>query len=52
MFRSVLDKTLRANGYKEKQGTRLEQEIDAAAADGVITPARQKRAHVEIRVLL
>jgi hypothetical protein len=51
MFRSVLDKTLRANGYKEKRGTTLEQQIDAAALDGVITASRQKRAHEEIRVL-
>lgn len=51
MFRSVLDKTLRANGYKEKRGTNLEQQIDAAAKDGVITASRQKRAHDEIRVL-
>ncbi|WP_420210826.1 DUF4145 domain-containing protein [Burkholderia aenigmatica] len=51
MFRSVLDKTLRANGYKEKRGTNLEQQIDTAAADGVITAARQRRAHDEIRVL-
>lgn len=51
MFRSVLDKTLRANGYKEKRGTNLEQQIDAAAADGTITASRQRRAHDEIRVL-
>jgi len=51
MFRSVLDKTLRANGYKEKRGTPLEQQIDAAAKDGVITEARRRRAHDEIRVL-
>lgn len=51
MFRSVLDKTLRANGYKVKTGTTLEQQIDMAAADGVITAARQKRAHEDIRVL-
>ncbi len=51
MFRSVLDKTLRANGYKEKKGTTLEQEIDAACEDGVITQARKRRAHEEIRVL-
>jgi len=37
MFRSVLDKTLRANGYKDKRGTTLEQQIDMAANDGVIT---------------
>jgi hypothetical protein len=51
MARSVLDKTLRANGYKLKKGTPLEQQIDAAAKDGVITAARKKRAHDEIRVL-
>jgi len=51
MARSVLDKTLRANGYKVKKGTPLEQQIDAAANDGVITAARKKRAHDEVRVL-
>lgn len=51
MFRSVLDKTLRANGYKVKNGTTLEQQIDMAANDGAITQARQRRAHEEIRVL-
>ncbi|MBK1888718.1 DUF4145 domain-containing protein [Undibacterium sp. 14-3-2] len=51
MFRSVLDKTLRANGYKEKKGTTLEQQIDLAAGDGAITQARKRRAHDEIRVL-
>lgn len=29
----------------------MEQQIDAAAADGVITQARKRRAHDEIRVL-
>ena len=51
MFRSVLDKTLRANGYKEKKGTNLQQQIDAAGKDGVITASRKRRAHEEIRVL-
>ena len=51
MFRSVLDKTLRANGYKVKNGTTLEQQIDMAAEDGAITQARRCRAHEEIRVL-
>jgi hypothetical protein len=51
LFRSVLDKTLRANGYKLKKGTPLEQQIDLAAADGVITASRRKRAHDEIRIL-
>ncbi len=51
MFRSVLDKTLRANGYKTSRGVSLAQQIDQAAKDGVITAARQRRAHDEIRVL-
>lgn len=51
MFRSVLDKILRANGYKLKAGTTLEQQIDLAADDGVITQARKKRANDDIRVL-
>lgn len=51
MVRSVLDKTLRANGYKTPQTKTLAQEIDAAAEDGIITRSRQRRAHEEIRVL-
>jgi len=51
MFRSVLDKTLRANGYKTNKGESLAKQIDEAAKDGVITAARQRRAHDEIRVL-
>jgi len=51
MFRSVLDKTMRANGYKLKKGTPLEQQIDLAADDGVITAARRRRAHEDVRVL-
>src|SRR5262245_24359767 len=50
LFRSVLDKTLRANGYKTKREN-LRDQIDEAAADGVITDARKKRAHEEVRVL-
>lgn len=51
LFRSVLDKTLRANGYKLKDGTTLAQQIDLAALDGVITASRQRQAHEEIRSL-
>jgi hypothetical protein len=61
MLRSVLEKTLKKNGYdeveiKDKQGNirkskRLIDRIDAAAEDGVITETRQKRAHENIRVL-
>jgi len=51
LFRSVLDKTMRANGYKTKEAKNLRDQIDEAAADGVITAARQRRAHEEVRVL-
>jgi hypothetical protein len=51
MLRSVLDKTLRANGYNTRENKNLKQQINAAADDGVITKARQKRAHEEVRVL-
>lgn len=49
LFRSVLDKTMRDNGYKNVGS--LKDQIDAAADDGVITQARKKKAHDEIRVL-
>ncbi|MDO8648808.1 MAG: DUF4145 domain-containing protein [Candidatus Peregrinibacteria bacterium] len=48
LFRSVLEKVLKANGYTEGK---LQQKIDAAAKDGVLTETRKKRAHEEIRVL-
>lgn len=48
LFRSVLEKTLKANGYGKGK---LEQKINDAASDGVLTEARKKRAHEEIRVL-
>lgn len=51
LFRSVLDKTMRANGYKTKQENDLYKQIEAAAQEGVITQARKKKAHDEIRVL-
>ncbi|MFW2572122.1 DUF4145 domain-containing protein [Legionella sp. 29fVS95] len=50
LFRSVLDKILRDNGYK-KGNINLKAQIDEAAQDGVITESRKKRAHEEIRVL-
>jgi hypothetical protein len=49
LFRSVLDKVMRDNGYKSAGS--LEKQIEAAAADGVLTEARKKRAHEDIRVL-
>ncbi len=51
MFRSVLDKVLRNNGYKIKQLRNLKEQIDAAAQDGVITEARKRKAHEDVRVL-
>jgi hypothetical protein len=51
MFRSALEKTLSAAGYKVTDRTNLYQQIEAAAKDGSITDARRHRAHEEIRVL-
>lgn len=54
LFRSVLEKTLKLNGYvkgNDPSLTDLQKRIDAAAADGVITEPRRKRAHDEIRSL-
>lgn len=52
LFRSVLEKTLKANGYVKTNDPNLrdlQKRIDAA--DGVITDARRKRAHDDIRSL-
>ena len=51
LFRSVLEKTMRANGYDGKGFKKLPDKIDAAAGDGIITASRQKAAHDTIRVL-
>ena len=51
LFRSVLDKTMRANGYNTRKDRNLFAQIEAAADDGVITEARKKKAHDEVRVL-
>jgi hypothetical protein len=48
MVRSALEKVLKANGYTKG---RLNEKIDAAASDGVITAARKQKAHDDIRVL-
>jgi hypothetical protein len=47
-FRSALEKALKANGYMKGS---LAARIDEAAGDGVITEARRKRAHEDVRVL-
>jgi len=60
LLRSVLEKTLKKNGYDEvdvvvggvsKKSKSLEKRIEVAADDGVITQARKVRAHENIRVL-
>jgi hypothetical protein len=54
LFRSVLEKVLKANGYTKGNDPSLkdlQKRIDAAAADGVITDARRKRAHEDVRSL-
>ena len=50
MLRSVLEKTLKVNGYDDARGN-LKTRIDQAVADGILTEARSKRAHANIRVL-
>lgn len=56
LIRSVLDKTLLANGYATPPAgktfkPRLVDQINLAADDGIITQARRQRAHEDIRVL-
>lgn len=54
LFRSVLEKTLNANGYTRGNDPSLrdlQKRIDAAAVDGVITDARRKKADDDIRAL-
>jgi hypothetical protein len=48
LLRSALEKTLAKNGYVKGV---LRARIDEAAADGVITAARQRRAHDDVRSL-
>ncbi len=49
LYRSALEKSLRANGYTKKHGNLLAR-IDLAAADGVIAAARRQRAHHDVRL--
>lgn len=56
LFRSTLEKVLKANGYEQigKKGfdvLSLQNKIDQAQQDGVLTEARRKRAHDDIRSL-
>ena len=56
LFRSTVEKTLKANGYEDLAASgfdrmRLQAKIDKATEDGVITEALRNRAHDEIRVL-
>jgi len=49
LLRSTLEKALKANGYTSQKN--LQQKIDEAAADGILTATLQKRSHDEIRDL-
>ncbi len=51
LFRSVLDKTFRANGLHTKKESNLYQQIEAATREGILTASRRRRAHDDIRVL-
>lgn len=44
LFRSVIVKVLRANGYAIDRGLPLAHQLDAAAEDGIITRARHRKA--------
>ena len=48
LLRSTLEKTLKANGYTKGS---LEDKIDEAAADGIITGPHRNKAHDDIRAL-
>jgi len=48
LLRSTLEKTLKENGYTKGS---LASKIDDACSDGIITDARKKKAHDDIRVL-
>lgn len=48
LFRSVLEKCLKVNGYTKGE---LAPKVEAAAQDGVITESRKRRVHEDIRVL-
>lgn len=47
MLRSTLEKTLKANGYTKGN---LEDKIDEAVREGILTEARGQKAHDDIRV--
>jgi hypothetical protein len=51
LFRSVLEKVLKENGYTDSNLGNLQKRIDAAAGDGLITEARRKQAHENVRSL-
>lgn len=48
LFRSTLEKVLKANGYAEGS---LQKKIDDAETDGIISAPRKRRAQDDIRVL-
>ena len=48
LFRSVLEKVLKANGFTKGN---LQDKIDESSNNGVLTESRRRRAHENIRVL-
>jgi Domain of unknown function (DUF4145) len=54
LLRSTLEKTLKANGYRKTTDPKLRdlyQLIEAAAADGILTETRRKKAQEDVRAL-
>lgn len=54
LYRSTLEKVLKANGYREEVDPKVNnlfKGIDAACADNIISEARKRRAHEDIRLL-
>jgi hypothetical protein len=54
LYRSTLEKVLKANGYRKEVDPRVNnllKGIDAACADNLISEARRKRAHEDVRIL-
>lgn len=54
LYRSTLEKVLKANGYRKEidpKVSNLLKGIDAACGDNLISEARRKRAHEDVRIL-
>lgn len=54
LYRSTLEKTLKANGYRREVNPKVNNlfaGIDAACADNLISEARKRRAHESVRIV-